>query len=876
MPDLPNGTVTLLFTDIEGSTRLLQRLGGSRYGSVLREHHRIMRNAISACSGVEVKTEGDSFFAVFPRAGDAITAVVQAQRALAAHAWPDGDAVKVRMGIHTGQVETVDGEYIGLDVHRAARISAAAHGGQVLLSDAVGALARSHLPPDVTLVDLGEHSLKDLDRTEHLLQLVIAGLRSEFPPVRTPSTRLHKLPPETSSFIGRERELARAGELLAGTRLLTLTGPGGTGKTRLAVQLARTTAPAFGDGVAFVPLAPISDPELVAPTVRQAVAVAEVVGQSAIDTLVERLHDRDVLLVLDNFEQLLPAVPVVAQLLARTDRLKLIVTSRAALHLSSEQELAVPPLDVPAVDEADDLDALSQSDAVALFMQRARTIRPDFALSTANARAIVEICARLDGLPLAIELAASRVKLLPPQALLDRLEHRLDLLQSSTADRTDRQRTLRGAIDWSYELLGTKERGLFRRLAIFVGGWRLEDAERVIVAAGRLDLDILEGHGQLVDHSLLRQVETANGEARFSMLETIREFGLEKLAETGELSATAEAHAQHFAELAQQAEPHLTGGPEWLDRLEIEQANIRAALDWLGRHEIVDGLDAAGRLWRFWHLRGHLREGSRLTAGLLARPVPEGPDGAIARARALIGHAGLTYWQLDYETARRSYEEAIEIAHEVGDRRLELDGLYSLGYVRAIEADWDGALTAYAEAEAIYREMGDPLGEAWAMMGRGMVTTLRGDHEAAVPILEATEARFEALNDGFGARNTISVKERALMQLGRLDETRRINLDFIRRSHADQDPTALSAALLDAASLAALDGRHERAARLIGAAERIVEVSGGQPPPELVNRIEPRPILRQAMDEDVLERLLAEGRRLTAEDAVAEALAGEA
>jgi len=867
MADLPTGTLTLLFTDIEGSTRLLQQLGSGDYARALGEHHRLVRAAIEACHGVVVKTEGDSFFAVFPDAVEAITSAVSAQRGLSSVDWPQGAHVRVRMGVHTGEVGMTESEYVGLDIHRAARISTAAHGDQVLLSATTRDLVRDLLPEGVTILDLGEHRLKDLDRPEHIYQLVIPDLPTRFPPLHALATRFDLLPTEQTSFIGREAELARAAELLSGTRLLTLTGPGGTGKTRLSIALARRVSDEFSDGVAFVALAPITDPELVAPTIRQALGFAEQLGRGALDTLFDELRHSDALLVLDNFEQIVEAAPIVAELLDRTEQLKIVVSSRIVLHLTGEQEMPVPPLAVPAPDSA--LEYLSQSEAVALFVQRARAVRPDFELSATNARAIVEICARLDGLPLAIELAASRVKLLPVGALLERLERSLDLLLSTTADRTDRQRTLRGAIAWSYDLLDEAEQALFRRLAIFVAGWRLEDAQPVVEAAGAVPLDVLDGLARLLDHSLIRALETT-AEPRFGMLETIREFGLEQLASSAEQETTARAHAETFARLVDEAEAHITRGAEWPDRLEREHANIRAALAWLGEHEAQAALATAGAVWRFWHVRGHLREGRSILAGLLARSTAA--EVTPARAKALIGLAGLAYWQTDYETARASYEEALSIARAVADRTLEVDTLYSLAYTRAIEQDWEGAVEAYGEARTIYEAMGNQIGTAWARMGIGMMATLRGQHEDSLPILDQATADFRRFDEGFGLRNALSVKERALMQLGRLNETRRLNREFLTLALEHHDPTSLSTALLDLAAIEALEGRYERAARLVGAGERLVEESGGQAPPELINRVEPRPVLREQLDATTLEQLLAEGRQMSDDDAVAYAL----
>jgi predicted ATPase len=829
-----------------------------------------MRGAISACRGVEIKTEGDSFFVIFGRATDALTAAVQAQRALAEREWPTGSPVAVRMGIHTGEVSRAEGEYVGLDIHRAARIAAAAHGGQVLLSSATSSLVAGALPDGVSLRDLGEHRLRDIEQPEHLLQLVVDGLRADFPPPRAASTRFDLLPVELSSFVGREAELERAGALLTGTRLLTLTGPGGTGKTRLAIRVAALAADEFADGVAFVALAAIDDPALVMPTVRQALGVTEQPGRPALSTLSERLAGREVLLVLDNFEQVADAASQLSQLLEAAAGLTLIVTSRLALHLTGEQEFAVPPLGVPSsADIAEDLIGLARTDAVALFVQRARAVRPDFRLDASNARQVVDICARLDGLPLAIELAASRIKVLPPAGLLARLEKSLDLLQSTAADRTDRQRTLRGAIAWSYDLLDPAEQRLFRRLAVFVGGWRLDDAESIVRTAGETELDMLDGVAALVDHSLITQAGDRD-EPRFAMLETIREYGQERLAAEQELAAATSAHAAHFADLVADAEAKLTSGREWLDRLELEQANIRAALAWLAEHDAQAALLTAGRLWRFWHLRGHLREGAAALRRLLALPSAALPTAA--RAKALIGLAGLVYWQLDYASARASYEEALAIARSIGERPLEVEVLYSLAFVRAIEQDWDGAITDYRAAEQIYTEHGNELMAAWAQMGVGMVTTLRGEHAAALPLLRDSRDRFAALGDAFALRNIVSVESRALMQLGELAESRATNRQVIEMASGQGDVTSLSAAILDTAGLLALSGDLERSARLTGAAERIVEESGGQPPPQLINRVEARPILAERLESSRLDELIAEGRRLTLDEAVESAL----
>ena len=860
----------MLFTDIEGSTRLLHELGVDAYSQLLGVHHGLLRTAVAASNGVEIKTEGDSFFVVFTSASDALCAAAEAQRSLAAQEWPMGVHVLVRMGVHTGDVQLSSGDYVGMDVHRAARVSAAAHGGQVLLTEATRSVAEAMLPDGLSIHDLGEHLLKDIDQPEHLFQLAIDGLTTDFPEPRAMSTRFELLPADMSSFIGRDEELRRARELLMGTRLLTLTGPGGTGKTRLSVELARSVAAEYEDGVAFVPLAPITDPGLVPSTIRQALGIGEQLGTAATETLIQRLRDREVLIVLDNFEQVVGAASTVSSLLEAVPGLTFVVTSRVALKVTGEQEYAVPPLSVPADAGTIDLESLSRSDAVALFMQRARAVRSDFDLTHDNARAVAEICARLDGLPLAIELAASRIKLLPPAAILERLSDRLNFLQSTAADRTDRQRTLRGAIDWSYGLLAEPERALFRRLSIFVGGWRLDEAEHVASAASIIEEDLLDGVAALVDHSLVRRVDQDDN-VRFGMLETIREFGLEQLEAAGEKDVTGSRHAEWYAALAAAAEPHLTSGPEWQDRLEGEHANIRAAIRWLADHDIEQCLLMCGQLWRFWHLRGHLREGSSI-----ARSVLEDPRAAahtFGRAKALVGLAGLVYWRTEYDAARRYYEEALSIAREIGDERVAVETLYSLAYVRAIEADYEGAIRDFAEAQSLYEAQGNELGATWAFESIGMVETLRGRHEEAVEMLIEGVRRFERLGDAFGVRNVKAVLLRALMHLSRIDEAWGLARAVLTDAVDARDTTSVSAELLDIASLCALTGDYERAAKLMGAAQRIIEESGGQAPPELVNRIDANPSLREHIPADRLTQLLADGHALTDEAALELALA---
>jgi predicted ATPase/class 3 adenylate cyclase len=614
---LPVGTVTFLFTDIEGSTRLIQSLGDTKYRDVFEDHARLIRAAIGHGDGVEVGTEGDAFFAVFASALQAVVAAVEAQRSLAGHGWPEGGSVRVRMGLHTGEGILGGNNYVGLDVHRAARIAAAGHGGQILLSDTLRTLVRHILPPGVTLRDVGEHRLKDLADRVHLYQVVVPDLHGEFPPLRALNVKPHELPIQLTEFIGRTSELATIRALLAGTRLLTLTGPGGTGKTRLALQAAAEALSDFSDGASFVSLAPIRDPQLLASSVAATLSVSESPGRTVLDDLKEHLGERQMLLVLDNFEQILPAASQVAELLAAAPELRVLVTSRAALHLFGEQVFPVAPLEIPEHAEVIDLKTLAVGDGVSLFVHRARAVDPGFSLTPSNAAAVAGIVARLDGLPLAIELAAARLNILPPEALLDRLVQGLPLLRSANAGGAARHRTLDEAIRWSYDLLEPSEQGLFVRLAVFVGGFSLSAAEAV--AGGEPVTDVVEGLASLLDNSLLRR--PVREQARLEMLETIREFALARLAEMDEGNEVFRRHAVFFLELAEGGRPDLArpASESWLIRLEAEHDNLRAALDWArGAGEDDLAFDLGSVMWRFWHERRYFREARRRLKDLLA------------------------------------------------------------------------------------------------------------------------------------------------------------------------------------------------------------------------------------------------------------------
>ncbi|MGH2653800.1 MAG: adenylate/guanylate cyclase domain-containing protein [Actinomycetota bacterium] len=868
MADLPTGTVTFLFTDIEGSTRLLQTLG-ERWPGILEDHNRLLREAIRGSGGIDVHTEGDSFFAVFRSAAASVSAAVAAQRALIGYLWPRDVTVRVRMGIHTGEGAVGGDDYVGLDVHRAARIAAAGHGGQVLISAATAELVRVDLPGDVGLRDLGEHRLKDLARPERIYQLTIDGLPGEFPHIRSLETPTN-LPAQRTSFVGREREVAMVTDLLRGPGLLTLTGAGGSGKTRLALQAARELLHAYPDGVFFVDLAPITDPRLVPSSIADAIGVKAEGPRPVLDTLRGQLRDREVLLVLDNFEQVVEAASVASDLLDAAPRLRILVTSREPLHIAGEQELAVPPMALPDAQETRGPDDLMQCESVALFVERAAAVDARFRLTESNLQAVAELCHRLDGLPLAIELAASRVKLLSPGAILDRLGRRLDLLTGGPVDLPARQRTLREAIGWSHDLLEESERVALRRLSVFAGGWTLEGAEVVANPGGERGGDGLEVLSSLVDKSLVRRVPTGEGEVRFGMLEVIREFGAEQLESAAEDQETGDRYASFFLEAAEAAEPHFRGleRKRWLDQLELEHDNLRAALRRAIDASHADvGLRLVAALWRFWHLHGHLAEGRRWAEEVLA--LPGSSERSAERARAMTALGGLAYWMEDVPATRRAYEEALAMARELGDRRMEAEGIYNLAYVPAYEGDIPGAAKMIERAAAMFEELEMPRGTADCLWILGIVARLQGDIPRSRTLAEESLRLHRRAGDLFGVTDALHTLGRTALAEGDLDTAAESFLEALANDQQVGNRTGTAIVMDNLAAKASAEGRHLRALRLGGASEAIKESAGGHAPPPLIDLPDPREAADEALGEAAVVAAWEEGRAMTFEQAVA-------
>ena len=760
--DLPAGTVTLLFTDIEGSTRLLQQLGEG-YAGVLIECRALLREAFNRHHGYEVDSQGDGFFFVFVRAREAILATGDAQSALTTHSWPEGVEVRVRMGLHTGEPSIVVEGYVGLDVHYASRIMHAAHGGQVLLSQTTRDLVENELPFGVSLRDLGEHRLKDLQRPSHLYQLVIRGLPVNFPPIETLNSRPNNLPIQLTPLIGREKEVAAVQDLLRReeVRLVTLTGPGGAGKTRLGLQVAAELCDQFKEGVYFVNLAPISDPEFVVSTIAQVLQLKETGELALLDLLKGYLRDKHMLLLLDNFEQVVSAALQVADLLAATPKLKVIVTSREVLHIRGEHEFPVPPMAFPDPAHIPDMMALAQYEAVVLFIQRATEVNPDFQLTPANARDIAGICIQLDGLPLAIELAAARIKVLPPQALLARLGQRLAVLTSGTRDAPVRQQTLRNTIEWSYQLLDAGEQRLFRRLSVFAGGCTLEAIEEICAT---LDTDnetgqVLDRVASLIDKSILQQAEQKGEQPRLVMLETIREYGSEVLAESGEREITRKAHATYYLALAENAELELGGLQQdvWLDRLEREHENLRAAMQWLQepgesgqRREMA--LRLGGALRRFWIVHGHWSEGRNFLELALAES--KGVAASV-QAKALITAANLANMQSDNDRAEALAEKSRVLCQELGDTPGIALSLRLLAVVAARRGNLAAERMLNEEALALFREVSDKEGAAWALYNLGWHAHGHGEYAKAQALHEESLALHRELGNKWGIAHSL-------------------------------------------------------------------------------------------------------------------------
>jgi predicted ATPase/class 3 adenylate cyclase/Tfp pilus assembly protein PilF len=744
---LPSGTVTFFFTDIEGSTQLWEQRPEAM-GQALARHDTLLRNAVEFHGGVIFKTTGDGICAVFTRAADALTATLAAQHAFQQEMWGETGSLHVRMALHTGAADLRSGDYFGSPVNRVARLLAAGHGGQILLSLAAEELVRDELPALVELRDLGIHRLKDLTRPEHIFQVVTSSLPAEFPPLKTLNAYFNNLPVQPTPLIGREAEVAQVCALLRHpqTRLVTLTGPGGVGKTRLALQIAAELVDVYPSGVYFVPLEPISDPAFVITAIMQALGITETSSRPLRDMVRTHLQNKQLLLLLDNFEQVMTAAPLINDLLSAAPQLNVLVTSREVLRLRGEKGVVVPPLAVPDRKQMP-LSVLSQYAAVALFIARALDVKSDFVVNNENAPTVAEICHRLDGLPLAIELAAARIKLFTPQALLARLDDRLKLLSSGARDLPARQQTLRNTIDWSYNLLDEGEKTLFVRLGVFVGGCALEAVEAVCNSEYDLAMDEITGLTALVDKSLLRQMEGLEGEPRFVMLETIRQYALEQLNARGATEVLRQQHATHFLALTEAAELHLQGSGEviWLNRLEMEIENFRAALEWaLQARKLEIAMQLSGSLWRFWEARGYWSEGRKWLEALLT----ERHHAPLSlQVNVLMGAGKLELYQDNYLQARSHFEESLMFYQKLDDEQGMERALHALGTLAQIQGDLAQARGFFEQALRLNREQAAQPVRAKIILNLGMLAHYQGESLHARALYEESIAIAKQLGD---------------------------------------------------------------------------------------------------------------------------------
>jgi predicted ATPase/class 3 adenylate cyclase len=865
-------TLTFLLTDIEGSTRHWEQSPDAMRASVAR-HDAIIRRAVEMHEGQVVKSMGDGFLAVFSGAIDGLRAALDAQRALDAEDWGDTGQIRVRMALHSGPAEARDHDYFGPALNRVARLLAAGHGGQLLLSSTAERYVRDDLPPEVTLRDLGERRLKDLIQPDHIYQVVDATLPAEFPPLNTLDTRPNNLPVQPTSFVGREAELRQVTSLLDTTRCLTLIGAGGIGKTRLALQAATELIDDYRDGVWFVELASLSDGQLVPRTVAAALSVPPETGRSPLDTLSDALRARQLLLILDNCEHVIESCArLVDRLLHDCPETRTLATSREALGIAGERRWTVPPLATPPGDARPSAQHLSSYESVRLFLERATMIAPGFTLTEANGPAISQISRQLDGIPLAIELAAARVNVLSPDQIAQRLDDRFRLLKTGSRTAQPRQQTLQALIDWSYDLLSVEERLLFNRLGVFAGGFTLEAAES-ICGFGDIDpFDVLDLLTHLVDKSLIL-VDSQRGEPRYRMLETLRAYARRQLEHGDDGMVVRGRHAHYFCNLAERAEPmvHSTDQGLWLDRLEAEHDNLRAALAWSREAAVEIGLRIAAALWRFWWLRGYLSEGRAQLDQLVALANSGTSPAALLKARHALGV--LSFREGDYDAARVELAAAQARARELGDLARLADVLRDHGRMAIDQADFDTADSLLAEILEIERGLDDEAGVAWTLARLALLRHFQGRNDEAASLLQDGLDRFRRLENQFGRAVLLYYLGRVACDQDDFSATHRYWAESLRTSWTHRYLWPIPYHLEGFAVLAVRDGDYTRAVRLAGAASVLRQrVTAGQPPAwrdDFQRRFEPA---RVALDKDVYDAAWAEGQAMTLDDAVRLAL----
>lgn len=880
MPSVPTGTITFLFTDIEGSSRLWERYPVDM-GSALSRHDAIVRTAIESQGGVIFKAAGDAFYAVFETVFDAVAAACAAQRALFEHEWTRTGPLRVRMAVHTGVAEFRENDYFGPTLNRAARLLAAGHGGQTLLSFASGELARDQLPEGAKLRDLGERRLKDLNRPERIFQLIVEGLPTEFPPLRSMEVVPNNLPVQLTSFIGREREMTEVKRLLGTTHLLTLTGTGGTGKTRLSLQVAADIVEMFPDGVWLVELATLTEPDALSETVAAVLGVREEPEVPLSATLVNYLRAKSLLLILDNCEHLVAAAARLADTLLRAcPNLRILASSREAFGIAGETAWPVPSLSLPdlwrnRLTGAELIEALSQYEAVRLFIDRAAAVQPSFAITNENAPAVAQICWRLDGIPLAIELAAARVKVLSLDQIAQRLDDSFRLLTGGSRTALPRQQTLRALIDWSYDLLTEPEKKLLRRLSVFVRGRTLEAVETVCAGDGVDAADVLDLLAQLVDKSLVTREEEAGGETRYYILESVWQYGRMKLEEADELAAFRDRHLDYFLKFAETGEKKLYRAEQisWLEKLEAERLNLRFALEWSIESPAgaEAGLRLAGALSRFWEVRSHLNQARERYTAVLSRP--EAAARTAFRAKALAGAGRLAWCQDDNTAARAYFQESLEIYRELGETRES--GLVSgyLGFVERSEGRLAEAHARFEECHNVAQSINDTHLLAIAQSGQGSVAMDEGDLQRARELKEESLRLYRGIGDIYVVSLIAWSLSRVATARGDYQTAHTLLEECV--DHARQLGNKWSAPyfLEGFADVAMGDGNAEHAVKLYGAAEVLRESIGlSFPPADRAFYDGAVQAMRAALPEEVFKNAWNEGRAMKVEQALAYAL----
>ncbi len=867
MREAPTGTVSFLFTDIVGSTRLWEKFPG-QMGAALARHDDLIRSAVKEHAGVVFKTVGDAVCAAFQSPRDSLEAAIDAQRALAAEDWKKIGKLAVRMGIHAGPAEYRDGDYFGSTLNRVSRVESAAHGGQILLSRIVVELLEDVPLAAVSFKSLGNHRLRNLDRPEHLYQVITAGLADSFPPPRSMEALPNNLPVQTTSFVGREKQLEEVKRLLENARLLTLMGTGGTGKTRLALETGAQVIHDFRDGVWLVELALIAEADRVVEAIASAVDVREEPDRPLHTTLINYLRGKSLLLLIDNCEHLIPAVSALAsELLRLCPRLKILATSRHALDIGGEAIFRVPPLEVLEL-RADELAAsdlvqrLSRYEAVKLFVARAVAVRSDFTMTDANAPAIAEICRRLDGIPLAIELAAARIKLLTVEQIASRLDDRFRLLRGGRRDGLPHQQTLQTLIDWSHDLLSEKERIAFRRMGVFAGGRTLEALEKVCSGDGVEDFEMLDLLEQLVDKSLITVESDESGDSRYTMIETVWHYSREKLEASGEAPAVRDRHLDYFLAFAEHAAPHVEGPDQrlWLDRCESERFNFRSATEWAIKSKKTEaGLRLVSALYRVIEVRGNLVEAWELAMRLLS--LPDGDVSPRYKASVRIAVSRIAWAADRYDDARKYCVEAQQIFDAIGDESGSALADMLTGFLDRGDGRLDEAEQHFQRAWTVGQRIGETYIEAGGLSGLGSIAMDRGDLDRARSLKEQSLIIYERLGDQWviglilwGITGVATAQKDYARARSALDAWTRITrelgnrwiLPYILESHAD---------------LALAIGQPQHAARLFGATEASREHWGTQLlPAEKAHHEASVAALKQVLPEAELQEAWEAGR----------------